>query len=354
MIAALSLRLLTLSAIATGVLIVSATVVVLAHASFFRRRSQRDARVLEDSRGLVLSSLAGTTDLATARALVRSLPVRLQPRLLIDLATVIRGATKETLREIARATSMLDRASRQCRLRSWSRRLFGARLLTAIGSEKETMKALLSDPSAPVRAQAAEWAAGYPDEDVIASLIPMLTDHSDLCSHTAADSLLRIGAPAARYLIAHIDSINEPMMVAGVLRIAAGVPDPDFLPFVLQASRSDDAMVRARAATALGSISSDATTLTHLLQSDPDPDVKSAAASAIGKTNDWSAAPALAASMRDPSFDVRRASAHALVRLGSPGALYLRRALSDEDPFVVDMARRTLDEQRIEREMRRS
>jgi hypothetical protein len=57
----------------------------------------------------------------------------------------------------------------------------------------------------------------------------------------------------------------------------------------------------------------------------------------------WPAGPAVARLLRDRAWEVRRASGLALRRLGSPGQLLLRRALTDADPFAADMARQVLD-----------
>ncbi len=45
----------------------------------------------------------------------------------------------------------------------------------------------------------------------------------------------------------------------------------------------------------------------------------------------------------DRSWDVRRQAAVALRSLGSPGALFLRQALTSADPYAADAARHMLD-----------
>jgi HEAT repeat protein len=71
--------------------------------------------------------------------------------------------------------------------------------------------------------------------------------------------------------------------------------------------------------------------------------VRAAAAKALGKLGHWPAASSLASLLRDRDWNVRREAGLALRAFGAPGALFLRRSLSDSDPFACDMARQVLD-----------
>ena len=72
------------------------------------------------------------------------------------------------------------------------------------------------------------------------------------------------------------------------------------------------------------------------------PEVRAAAAQALGKLRHWPAAAALAALLRDRAWEVRRAAGFALRALGAPGLLFLRRSLQDTDRYAADMARHVL------------
>ena len=76
---------------------------------------------------------------------------------------------------------------------------------------------------------------------------------------------------------------------------------------------------------------------------DEDASVREAAARAIGEIGHWDGASTLADRLSDAAFPVRREAALALRRLGSVGVLVLRRARSDANPFVADMATQVLD-----------
>jgi HEAT repeat protein len=79
------------------------------------------------------------------------------------------------------------------------------------------------------------------------------------------------------------------------------------------------------------------------LLTDPVPEVRAAAAHALGKLGHWPAASHLAPLLRDHAWIVRRDAGLALRALGAPGLLYLRRSLTDIDHFAADMARQVLD-----------
>jgi HEAT repeat protein len=71
--------------------------------------------------------------------------------------------------------------------------------------------------------------------------------------------------------------------------------------------------------------------------------VRAEAAAALGRLGDWESAGALAERLRDPAWVVRSGAALALRALGSPGTLYLRRTLTDRDPFAADISRQVLE-----------
>jgi HEAT repeat protein len=112
----------------------------------------------------------------------------------------------------------------------------------------------------------------------------------------------------------------------------------------LRLSEDPIASARALAAELLGALggAESAARLEALLH-DENAAARAAAATAVATLAHWRAAPALAALLRDPAWDVRRAAGLALRALGAPGAILLRRAKDDADPFASDMARQVLD-----------
>ncbi len=112
-----------------------------------------------------------------------------------------------------------------------------------------------------------------------------------------------------------------------------------------------DAVVRARAAWALGNLggAAAAVTLEHAL-SDPAPDVRVQAAYALGRVQGAPVIPALASLLlKDSDVRVRRAAAHTLGVLSDSAATSaLRAAAEDSDPLVRREVGRALQRRGVE------
>jgi hypothetical protein len=277
-----------------------------------------------------------------ARALQR-LTARRRIDLFAELAPSVAGAPRSALADAARELGVIDRAERWCTSRRWRRRLRGARLLTTLGGGAQAVPPLLADPRPEVRAQAAEWAGGHPDPAVVKTLAAMLDDPRGLARFTVMDSLIRLGASAVEPLGAAIDNATGVAAVAA-LRVGTAIGDPRLAPPARRRLDDDDPAVRAWAVRLLGAIGGDenaAAVEDRLI--DPADEVRAAAAVALGRLGHWPAAPQLGGKLGDPSWIVRRNAALALRSFGAAGELLLNRALREEDAFVRDIARQTLD-----------
>jgi HEAT repeat protein len=201
---------------------------------------------------------------------------------------------------------------------------------------------LLDDPHPAVRSEAIAWVADHADEALVERLIGMLTDPTPLCRHTATDALLRAGSALPSPLAAHLADGRHPSLPV-LLDVAAARPDHRYLAAALRLATSRRPRIRAGAARLLGTIGGDTATATLAgLLDDADPVVRAAAATSLGHLRHWPAASAIAGLLRDRSWDVRRASGEALVEVGAPGRLLLRRYTHDPDRFAADMAGRIL------------
>lgn len=284
---------------------------------------------------------AGESFGSGTRAALAHLPIQVQARLIAGLTTNMTGDGGARLAELAAAAGVVAEAERLCEHRRAVRRVRGVRVLTQVGAAGTATRALLDDPDTEVRAAAATWAAGHPDEDLGARLVAMLEDERPLCRFAAKDALLRMGHHAVGPLARRLHDPDG--RVEDALEVAAGLADPALLPAALAAAAHGSTRRRvlaAEACTAIGG--ADAAAALERMLTDVDPAVRAAAARGLGDLRHWTAAAALATALRDSSWDVRRGAALALRTLGAPGELFLREALTNEDRFAADMARQVL------------
>jgi hypothetical protein len=325
-----------------GLLALSVALLV-GHAALAKRRARRLRPRLRAARTAAAGSLDGPGVDTEAARRIAALPGRWQVRLVGDLARQLDGERSRRLTDLATHVGLVERAERWCGQRRWWRRLWGARLLTALGAGTPRVLDLLADPRPEVRAQAAEWAGGQHGAEPIRRLLELLDDERPLCRFAVKDALLRHGgaasAPIAEYLAD--GSAGRP---EEALEVATGVAGPGLLEPAVAHAGSADPAVRAQAAALLGAIGGSVATerLTTLID-DEDAAVRAAAAASLGRLGHWPAAVRLQVRLADPAWAVRRAAALALREMGAPGVLLLRRAREHPDRFARDMAQQVLD-----------
>ncbi len=270
-------------------------------------------------------------------------PGWLRAEIVTELLPALSGPRRERLLRVAIELGMVSDAERRCGSARWSRRLRGVRVLTLLGTSKESLVGMLDDSHPEVRAGAAEGIADHPTPERVERLLEMLRDSSPLVRFAAKDALLRIGRPATEPL-AELLASAPAAGAEDALDIATGLAGPAFLAPALALATSDRAAVRARAARLLGAVGGANATeaLTRLLE-DPETQPRAAAAESLGRLGHWPASGALAGRLGDPDWSVRRAAALALRDLGAPGLLFLRRALGGEDRYAQDIAHQVLD-----------
>jgi hypothetical protein len=321
---------------------------IFGHALWLRWRTRRDGPRLVSARAALVTTLNEETNGdqtldGSLRHTIELLSSSLQVDLFGALASSLEGGQRTTLTTLALDLGLIARAERRCRSRFWWRRLYGCRLLTLVGGGETIVPALLDDPHPEIRAQAAVWASDHPEPAIVAALLRLLALPADGYYFSVKDSLLRLGRatiePLAQYLTTHGGREAE-----AALEVAIGLAEPRLLPPALILCRDAEPRVRALAATLIGALGGEETVRVLLdLLNDPADDVRAAAAEALGRLGHLPSAPALALRLRDRSWHVRRAAGLALRDFGAPGLLYLRRSLTDADPFAADMARQLLD-----------
>ena len=326
------------------------TVVVVIHGIWLQTYRKWSSHLLDRAHAIVAGALddlrephPNSGEKRQDPRLLLTLPPHLLTKLFGYIDRTLTGNERACLTRLGLETGLSDLAERYCHSRLWWRRLEGARLLTLIRTGDQVVPGLLEDPHPWVRAQAAEWAGVHPTAEVIEKLLTLLADPSGLCRFTVQDSLIRIGPPAIdpllEFLNTHSGAVLEP-----ALEVALSLAEQRFSEPALKLCTDVSPRVRALAASLLGALggSESVEVLTSLLE-DPVPEVRAAAAGSLGKLHHWPAAKWLAGALRDHAWIVRREAGLALRAVGSPGILFLRRSLSDHDPFAADMAKQVLD-----------
>jgi hypothetical protein len=326
-----------------GILFLACLIAIFAHGSWMGAFERWAAPRLDRGRsalaGVAIRPRVDSADVAH----LRQLPRRLQVRLFTELVPSVGGAQRRQLTALAAEIGLVEAAERMCADRRWWRRLRGVRLLTALGGGAKAATPLIRDRHPAVRAEAVEWAATHPTDEVVAELVPLLANPNAVGSWVLRDSLLRIGRPAVPRLVAYLET-HSGREAEAALDVAAGLPDPAMAAAAHRLCGDPSPSVRARAASLAAALGGDelVARLTAML-GDPEPSVRAAAAAAIGRLGHWPSAFTVAKLLRDPAWVCRSQAALALRRLGSPGHLFLRRALGDEDRFAADIARQVLD-----------
>ena len=340
-------------AIALGVLVATANVLWLGYAALSTFRARRIRRRNPRTLTALARALAGG-DPGPAVAILRRLPRQAQTSALVEMAFTVAGAQRARLDEVANAAGILATARRLSRARRWGPRLRAARLIALFGSGDEDFgERLLRDPSADVRAQAAEWAGEHPTPARVELLAGMLMDRDPRCRFFAGEALSRVGAgarPALASLLGEAAVAERPaseLEAAGVraaLEVGRSISAPDLLPPAVALTGSPDPSVRQRAAALAASIGGPqaAAALVTMLR-DPHPDARAAAAQGLGHLAHWPAAASVATLLDDGSWQVRYAAARALTRMGPTGELLLRRAARRPGTPGWDVSRRALN-----------
>ena len=303
-----------------------------------RRRLKRGRRALAQALGVAVADQQPEDQVALSR-----LSVSQQTALIAELQPSLTLSQRRELANIGRGAAIEARGLRLSRSRRWRRRLRGARLLTLLGRGEQAMPALLADPSPPVRAQAAEWAAEHPSAEVVRDLVEMLVTSDPATRFAVKDALLRIRGPTLEPLIEALGTASGEA-AARLLEVAQWLPDPRLADPAIRLAADPDERTRTEAVRLLGAIGgAEAVLALDGALVDRAAGVRAAAAEAHGRLGLWQATSRLAELLRDESWDVRSAAGRALRVLGSPGQLALRAMLDDEDRFAREMARHVLD-----------
>ncbi len=194
------------------------------------------------------------------------------------------------------------------------------------GDVQELIRMVRESDNDRVRARAAELLGNFGDHDdrrdVVNALVGAAQDPNDDVTAMAVDSLDELGGDAIERLIGDVAGVDLDQDGADWVKAKAFVKALD----------ADVPELRMAAANALGRIDqSDAVGKLADCFDDPDPRVRARAARACGKIGDPRAASALEGLLTDGSADVRREAAEALGSIGNRQALQALLPLYQDD-----------------------
>jgi lambda repressor-like predicted transcriptional regulator len=267
-----------------------------------------------------------------ARAAVRNRLTALttgeQRMALFVLARNVTGEGIIVLRELSEELGIRARIESETTSRVWHRRLLAVRLMAALEVRDPRIRDLLDDPNPTVRAQCVQWATADPTPANLERLAEMVEDPDDRCRFEARDALTRLGVVAAGTVLDMLRS-DRPRRVDTGLRIASLARDPGYTETLRSFLRTGTPEQQVLAAASLSAADPAALRTLHRLICHTDPTIRLAAVEVLAEDKDWHQATVIAPLLADPSHTVRRAAGLALLRLGAPGLIMLRRGAAE-------------------------
>lgn len=300
--------------------------------------ARRRRRVLE-----VLSVVLFESDEDAERIHERAMEMPRRELLAVvqSLAVDLNGQARDRLQHLVRALGLERFIRRRARSRRWRMRVQAAQLQYLVEHPDFDRRRLLTDKHHIVRARAAESLTAQQAAEHVDELVDLLRDDSVAVRLAVQQKLLEVGSAAVPVLL---DELYGERHVLEALEVAANLADPRLVEALVGHARSEDPVVRATAARALGSGSGPgAGEMLEVLCGDDDPEVRVAAIEGLARMESQASVAIIGRLLGDRSWQVRRAAGLALDRLGPPGSLILRSHLDDLDPFARDMARQVLD-----------
>ncbi|AKC71248.1 HEAT repeat domain-containing protein [Pandoraea oxalativorans] len=177
---------------------------------------------------------------------------------------------------------------------------------------------LRHDPDAHVRRTAAERLAGWETDEVVAALCDALHDADEPTRAGAAESLSALKqADLGATLVQRLHAEPDPFARTALLRGLRELRLPQSAPPALDALHDASPAVRREAVSVLGWLRHAAAlpVLAALVRTDPAPEVRKAAAGALGFAADDSVQNTLIAALQDEAWQVREEAAATLGKL---------------------------------------
>ena len=274
---------------------------------------------------------------------------RLAETILLEMARVVKGGTRDRLTAAFEALGSVREAIRDLRSRRWWKRADAAERLGLMRSRSavEPLVALMGDDSGEVRMRAARALGLIRGSTSVRPLVQALADPSRWSAIRVAEILINVGAEAVGEVLAVWDNLPRHARISA-LDVLGRIRSLDARDLMTRCLDDPDADLRARAAHGLGLVGDPqaAGPLLRALQ-DREWPVRAMAAKALGRLGDAAAIPALCDALRDRQWWVRANAGEALRRLGPAGLDALVKMLDADDTYARHQAIAQLEEGRI-------
>ncbi|MGH9797059.1 MAG: HEAT repeat domain-containing protein [Candidatus Polarisedimenticolia bacterium] len=336
----------------TGAILAGLTLLIIVNKAARETREALDRR----RRALLEPRLFEYAGAVTGRSVASHLPQPLRRRdrrlaeaILLEMAHVVKGETRDRLTAAFESLGSVARAIRGLKSRRWWRRAEAAERLGLMRSASavEPLVALMGDEAGEVRMRAARALGWIRGRTSIRPLIAALADPSRWSAIRVAEILINVGAEAVDELLAAWSDLPRHARISA-LDVLGRIRSLKSKELMGRCLSDEDADIRARAAHGLGLIG-DPGSADLLLKAlrDPEWPVRAMAAKSLGRLGGPTAIPALCDALKDRQWWVRANAGEALRGLGPPGLEALVRMLDAEDTFARHQAVVQLEESRI-------
>jgi HEAT repeat protein len=252
----------------------------------------------------------------------------------------------ERVRAGLKRWGLLDRELANLHHRSPARRADACLVLGRMGwrSAIPALIQALSDPHPQVRRRAIAALGDLRAIEALRPIVRTLEDTGSWSDMIAIMALSRLGPESVPHVTALLQQSTSPAMAKGLLQMTAQLGRAADPALVRDLASHSDAEVRVEAVRALGHIPAEPASVAVCLSALDDPawPTRALAARSLGRLGDNSAIPSLEKAMGDTAYWVRHHAGEALAALGCAGHDSLTRRLSDQNPFVRDMATQML------------
>lgn len=274
---------------------------------------------------------------------------RLAGTILLELARVVKGETRDRVTAAFEALGAVQEAIRSLRSRRWWKRAEAAERIGLMRSQAavEPLIGLMGDEVGEVRMRAARALGLIRGTTSVRTLVQALADPSRWSAIRVAEILISVGAEAVDELMRAWNNLPRHARISA-LDVLGRIRSLKARDLMTRSLSDADADIRARAAHGLGLIGDpDAAGALMKALRDPNWPVRAMAAKALGRLGDAAAIPALSEALKDREWWVRANAGEALRLLGPAGVEALVRMLDADDTYARHQAIAQLEEGRI-------